>query len=373
MKKVNGYPFSIGDAAFGSDGRCLLIAEIGTAHGGSLNKAYELISAAKEAGADCAKFQMVFADEIIHPRTGSVLLPGGNVRLFDRFKAVEKDEDFYLYLKEYAEKLGLIFLCTPFGIRSARSLRNIGVTCFKIASPELNHFELLDEVASYKLPTILSSGVSMLGDIERALARFGGNAALLHCITSYPAPEEEYNLRVLGSLQSVFGVPVGVSDHSLDPVLVPALSVAAGGCIVEKHFTLSRTDGGLDDPIALTPEDFSLMAQAVRKVEGKEREEAIDSIASEFGRERVERVLGTGIKTLAPSEKLNYERTNRSIHARRAIRAGEALSGDNIAVLRTEKILRPGLPPDWMERLEGKKAARDIPDGEGVTFDDLTS
>jgi sialic acid synthase SpsE len=212
----------------------------------------------------------------------------------------------------------------------------------------------------------------MLGDIERALARFTGETALLHCITSYPAPEEEYNLRVLESLRAVFGVPVGISDHSLDPVLVPALSVASGGCIVEKHFTLSRTDGGLDDPIALTPRDFGLMAAAVRKIEGIEPEEAIASIADNFGSERVERVLGTGIKALAPSEKLNYERTNRSIHARRAIKSGETLSADNIAVLRTEKVLRPGLPPEWLERLIGKKATRDIPDGEGVTFDDLT-
>ena len=234
--------FSVGARRFGP-GKALVIAEIGTGHGGDLAKARELIAAASESGADCVKFQCVFADEILHPHTGQVLLPGGAIALYDRFRQLEEDEDFYAALKEYAEATGLLFLCTPFGLRGARLLRRIECEAMKIASPELNHFPLLDEVASYGLPVILSSGVSVLGDIDRALGHFparGANGvgdapgvALLHCVTSYPAPATEYNLRVLGSLGALFGLPIGVSDHSLDPVLVPALSIAAGGVIVE--------------------------------------------------------------------------------------------------------------------------------------------
>ncbi|HRY55036.1 MAG TPA: N-acetylneuraminate synthase family protein, partial [Spirochaetia bacterium] len=236
-------------------GRVLVIAEIGTGHGGDRSRAAELVAAAAEAGADCAKFQCVFAEEILHPETGTVPLPGGAIRLYDRFRRLEEPPSFYAEAKAEAERRGMLFLCTPFGIRSARLLRELGVGLMKVASPELNHLPLLAELAAYGLPTILSSGVSTLADIEAALGilrgRMDGRAgtggagapslALLHCVTAYPAPAEDYNLRLLAGLSSVFGIPTGVSDHSLDPVLVPALSVAAGSSIVEKHICLSRS------------------------------------------------------------------------------------------------------------------------------------
>jgi sialic acid synthase SpsE len=365
--------FSIGDRAYGS-GNVLIIAEIGTGHGGSLQKAKELIAAAAEAGADCAKFQCVFADEIIHPNTGTVPLPGGRVALYDRFRALEAGEDFYASVKAYAESLGLVFLCTPFGLGSARLLRALGCEAMKVASPELNHFPLLDELASYGLPTILSSGVSTMADIDRALRRFGGVAsgiALLHCVTAYPAPAADYNLRVLSSLGSAFGIPVGVSDHSLDPLLVPTLSVAAGGTIVEKHICLSREEKGLDDPIALPPADFAAMARSIRAAQATSPEATIAALASEFGAADVEAVLGDGIKRLAPSEADNYSRTNRSIHALREIRRGEAFDSSNLAILRSEKVLRPGLDPDLLGVLVGRRAMRDIPSGEGVEWEDV--
>jgi len=246
-------------------GSTLVIAELGTGHGGSAAKARELVDAAAAAGAGCVKFQLVYADEILHPNTGVVPLPGGPVRLYDRFRELEMEESFFADMKAYVESKGLVFLCTPFGLRSARILRSLGVALMKIASPELNHDELLEETASYGLPTLLSSGVSRLSDIERALERFPReDVCLLHCVTAYPAPPEDYNLRVLGSLAAVFGVSVGVSDHSLDPVLVPALAVAEGAVAVEKHFCLSRDDDGLDDPVALPPGDFARMVRAVR-------------------------------------------------------------------------------------------------------------
>lgn len=363
--------FAIGDDRFGKD-RVLVIAELGTGHGGSLGKAKDLVDAALGSGADCVKFQMVYAEEILHPNTGIVPLPGGPVRLFDRFKELELPLDFYAELKAYVESKGGLFLCTPFGPRSARELRSLGVGVIKIASPELNYISLIDEVASYGLPTILSSGVSRLADIERALDRLPTErTCLLHCVTSYPAPEADYNLLLLESLRSVFGVTVGVSDHSMDAELVPSLAVAMGACAVEKHFCLSREDDGLDDPIALPPEDFARMVRSVREVSRLGGDAAIEALERERGQERVAAVLGDGIKRLAPSERANYERTNRSLHALRDIAAGETIREEDFACLRTEKVLRPGLSPEWATAVAGRRARRDIPSGEGIRFEDV--
>ncbi|WP_010259671.1 N-acetylneuraminate synthase family protein [Treponema primitia] len=362
--------FTLGNASYGPD-HVLIIAELGTSHGGSLGKARELIDAAADSGADCVKFQIVYADEILHPNTGEVSLPGGRIRLYDRFKKLELDIGFYGELKDYAESLGLLFLASPFGIRSARELRSLKPRLLKIASPELNYTGLLAELASYGLPALLSTGVSRLSDIEAALEIFPPSlACLLHCVTAYPAPERDYNLRVLPNLAAIFGCPVGVSDHSADPELVPSLAAAMGAAVIEKHFCLSRDDPGLDDPIAQTPADFKRMVRAVRRVSVL-GQEALEAISRERGKDTVEAILGDGVKQLAPSEQANYERTNRSIHALRDIQAGETLVPGDFAVLRTEKILRPGLHPCWETKLGGRKTTRFIPAGEGIVFEDL--
>jgi sialic acid synthase SpsE len=364
--------FSLGDHEFGPK-KALIIAELGSSHGSDPVKAAELIAAAAEAGADCVKSQIIYADEILHPNTGEVALPGGNIRLYDRFKQLETDISFFLRMKEETEKRGLLFLCTPFGIKSARELKKLRPDFIKIASPELNFSALLREVASYKLPLLLSTGVSRLGDIEEAVSILGEGAriCLLHCVTCYPAPERDYNLRVLKSLRAVFGCAVGVSDHSMDPVLVPVLAAAMGGAVIEKHFCLSRNDPGLDDPIALPPSGFAAMVRAVRRASEMETETILEELSRERGRELVETVLGDGVKRLAPSEKANYQRTNRSIHALRDIKQGETIKKDMIACLRTEKILRPGLPPSWEEAVIGRRAACFIPGGEGIRLEDL--
>jgi sialic acid synthase SpsE len=358
----------------------LVIAELGTGHGGDLSKARELCDAAAEAGADCIKFQIVYADEILHPNTGLVKLPGGNIRLYDRFKELEVPPDFFRELKAYVESRGLIFLCTPFGMQSAAELKALSPALVKIASPELNYSALLREIARWRLPVLLSSGVSKLGDIEEALAllRGAGDAGtgqsavcLLHCVTAYPAPETDYNLRVLQSLASVFGCPVGISDHSLDMELVPALGVALGAVAVEKHFCLSRDDPGLDDPIALPPAAFARMVRALRSAQAAGPAATIAAYKEERGEELIEAILGDGVKGLAPSEKANYERTNRSLHALRDIAEGAAIGPGDFAPLRSEKILRPGLPPSWAERITGRKARQFIPGGEGIRLEDI--
>ncbi|MFW5796310.1 MAG: N-acetylneuraminate synthase family protein, partial [Alkalispirochaeta sp.] len=198
----------------------------------------ELISAAKSAGADTAKFQLVRADEILHPLSGSVDLPGGSLPLYERFRELERDISFYQHIQETCTQEGIRFLCTPFGIESARMLRTLGVDEYKVASPELNHHPLLREISGYSKPIILSTGVARIRDIGETLDLLESlnvhvPIQLLHCVTSYPAREEEYNIRVLPAMRRIFGFPVGISDHSIDPILVPVLAAIYGAVTIE--------------------------------------------------------------------------------------------------------------------------------------------
>ncbi len=347
--------------------KTFVIAEIGTAHNGDIHKATELIHAARDAGADCVKFQYVIAKEIIHPLTGNVSLPGGSIPLYDKFKALERNPDFYAKLKKETEKSGLTFLCTPFGLRSAEILQEMKVDAIKIASPELNHYPLLDSIQDY--PLIISTGVSTLGDIDRALSHCPDETAILHCITAYPAPETEYNLKVLPNLQHIFNKPVGISDHSLDPVLVPALAASMKAYAIEKHITLSNKGTGLDDPIALSPRNFSLMCRNIREAEKGGYNETLEKMIYMFGAEKVFTTLGNGKKELAPCERKNYKTTNRSIMAIDTIKKGTPFSYKNIALLRSEKSLSPGLNPDFLDLILHKSAALDIENGRGITED----
>lgn len=393
-----------------------VIAEIGTAHGGNIEKARTLIDEAASCGADIIKFQWVYADEILHPDTGFVNLPGGSIRLYDRFKALEVSPDFFRECLEYTHQKGLLFACSPFGLRSLEELAAINPDAIKIASPEVNHIPLLRACASYygKIPIILSSGVSTLGDIEKAISLLtGGNKlgkkengmalpplTLLHCITFYPAPEDEYNVRCVDTLQKIFGIPSGISDHSLDPVLVPVLASAMGGSMVEKHITLSKKTDGLDDPVALEADQFSQMVNALRQTEaifgrfGKDfaaggnsiqnarlladgtilstsQAEIIRQMEMQYGEEKVSRVLGTGVKKLAPIEIQNYGRTNRSLHYTSSFEKGHKIGSKDIAVLRTEKVLTPGIQPEFLETVTGCVLQKDVTSGNGVNWQDL--
>ena len=395
-----------------------IIAEIGTAHGASLDKAFALIDAAADAGADAVKFQWVYADEILHPNTGFVSLPGGSVRLYDRFKALEVSPSFFADCLAYTRKKGLLFACSPFGLRSLRELAALEPDAIKIASPEVNHIPLLRECAQYyrRIPIILSSGVSKLGDIEKAIDILESTVAeevakspqrtlplapltLLHCLTFYPAPENEYNVRCVDTLHRTFGIPTGISDHSLDPVLVPVLSTMAGGSMIEKHITLSRKTDGLDDPVALEPEQFAQMVHAVHQTEAllaryrREAEacgiaegatigmgnlaftpaqaEIMKQLSGEYGEEKVLGVLGSGIKRLAASERANYGRTNRSLHYLHAMHKGERIRAEDVAVLRTEKVLSPGIAPDFLDAVTGAALFRNVAAGAGVQWEDM--
>lgn len=352
--------------------KTFIIAEIGTSHGGNIDKAKRLIDASKEAGADCAKFQVVIADEIIHPNTGLVNLPGGATPLYDVFKSLEQPVSFYNELKKYTESIDMDFLASPFGIKSARLLKDIGSKQYKVASPELNHIPLLKELSTYNSPLIISTGVSKLEDIEKALeVTKKKDVTLLHCITSYPAPEEDYNLKLIPNLKNILGVEVGLSDHSLDPILVPCLSVLLGATIIEKHICLSNKTHGLDDPVALNSENFKVMCKAIRKYEKMKQSDGFRELKLIYGNSRIEKILGTGIKELAESEKQNYGRTNRSLHALTELKKGTIITEKNTAILRTEKVLKPGLLPHIASEIYGSKLNRDIPSGEGINLSDI--
>ncbi|MEE0133643.1 MAG: N-acetylneuraminate synthase family protein [Treponema sp.] len=368
-------------------------AEIGTSHGGSLEKAYQLIDVAVDAGADSVKFQWVYAHEILHPNTGLVQLPGGAIPLYERFQQLEVPASFFQQVRDYARSKECQFICSPFGLKSLEELAALSPDAIKIASPELNHHPLLQRLAEIRqeqrlqgrtpVPVIISSGVSTLADIEQALeilSNYGeGNTqgiTLLHCVTSYPAPEEEYNLQVLQNLGGIFGVEVGVSDHSLDPHLVPVLATACGAHFIEKHITLSRQTEGLDDPVALEPAQFASMVQRVRQWETPIKNYGcqcgasiiMEELEEEYGKDRVQSVLGTGIKKLAPAERANYGRTNRSIHVLNDMKAGDIITQDSIAILRTEKILEPGLAPKYFSQIIGARLSKDIAAGQGVLW-----
>ena len=370
--------FQAGGKLFSSQEQMLIIAEIGTGHNGSIQKAKELIAAAKESGADAVKFQIVYADEILHPDTGFVELPTGRIPLYERFKDLECSIDFYAELAHYTQQQGLLFAASAFGIRSADELRQLNPAFVKIASPELNHFPLLARAASFRLPVILSSGVSRLSDIERALEYLDTQGlppdmrALLHCVTAYPAPETDYNTAVLQSLSALFNVPVGISDHSLDPAAVPIAGLLSGACILEKHICLSRTDAGLDDPVALEPAQFSRMTRIIRQLTGLPQDKLL-AAAAEYGYSTafLQQIIGSGEKKLAPAEKNNYGKTNRSLHYLKDMATGTVLHAEDIGILRTEKNLSAGETPDMLHHFIGAVLQNAVKSGDGATLGDI--
>ncbi|MBO7637988.1 MAG: N-acetylneuraminate synthase family protein, partial [Treponema sp.] len=212
------------------------------------------------------------------------------------------------------------------------------------------------------------------------------------CITSYPAPEKEYNVQAVETLSKIFGIPTGISDHSLDPVLVPVLSSAMGGIMVEKHITLSKMTDGLDDPVALEEEGFTQMCSALRQtdvlfnryqrdmeaggsiqLQNPALTQTLKQLSEQYGDEKVNLVLGSGIKVLAESERANYGRTNRSLHYLREMKKGDAVKSGDISVLRTEKVLSPGIAPDYLDMIQGAVLTRDVNAGDGVQFKDFMS
>jgi len=351
-----------------------IIPEAGTGHQGNLEQAALLIQTAQQAGAKKIKFQWVIASEILHPKTGQVPLPGGLTELYDIFTKLEQPKEFYRDLVQLCEAQGIEFLCTPFGLESLQSLLELPIKQIKIASPELNHHPLLHGIGKSGLPVLLSTGVSLISDIEESLTilqPFGNEICLLHCVTAYPAPPEDYNLLVTDSLRNIFGIPVGVSDHSLDPILIPAMAGLLDCPVVEKHLGLTKKGRGLDDPIALEPGELTRLIDTLEGWRNKPKIRVLEELVSQYSSPLVRATLGDGKKKLAPAEMQNYGRTNRSIHALHELYPGDILTTKNIGILRTEKKLCPGLHPRYYPTLLGKKLTHPVENGQGIIWDYL--
>lgn len=361
----------VADRLIGGSAPIFIIAEAGTAHNGSLQKAFELIDAAREAGADCVKFQYVIADEIVHPKAGAFPLLGKSVDIYRRFRALEQPFAFYEELNDYCRRTGILFLCSPFGPQSARQLLSLKPAAVKIASPELNHYPMLACFRGSGVPLFVSTGVSTLSDIRDALAFIDSPVALLHCVTTYPMPPEEAGLGAIAQLARRFRCVAGFSDHSEDPLLVPMTAAACGASIIEKHFTLSHSGDGLDDPFALEPMQLSRMVKALRRLDPLKQDERLQIVREEFGAQRIDQIRGKKKKKLTPEEKTIYKTTNRSLLAITDILPGEALSEKNCALLRSEHNLRPGLPPKQYAAAMKKKAAVPIANGSAILMNML--
>lgn len=359
-----------------SDDRCYIIAEAGSNHDGDLDKAHELVEVAAVGGADAVKFQLFRAAELYPSSCGTVSTPIGEVDFFEILQQLELPRPWLVELRDHAVAAGIDFLCTPFDVGAVADLAELGVPALKIASPELTDHALLAAAAATQLPVILSTGMSSLGDIEESLAVLDGagaaSVALLQCVTAYPAPPEDLHLAAIPVLATAFGRRVGLSDHSLHPVVGPSVAVALGATIVEKHITASRSEGrGPDHPFAIEPAELSSLVAAVRQVESVEASERLSDVQHRFGVERVRTVMGSPAKRVVDAERELADCDRRSIHALVPIDEGDKLGVHNIKVLRGERNLRPGLHPRFLDTVLGARATRAIDAGQGVTWDDL--
>jgi N-acetylneuraminate synthase len=365
--------FEIGGRRIG-EGRTFVIAEVGTNHDGSLAKAKEMIGIAAECGADAVKFQSFRAEECYPPNIGVVDVPGGAVDFFEFMRSREMPDEWLPGLKKAADSAGILFISTPFHVGAVARLKECGVPAFKVASAEVTHFPLLEAMARAGLPVILSTGFSTLAEIDEAV-RFlrengGGEIMLLQCVGVYPAPAEACNLRVMETLRLAFGLPAGLSDHTMDFWDVGRLAAALGGCAIEKHFTTSRKLKGADHSFAAEPRELKRMIAGIREVdswpESRKREFAAE--------ERFEKILGCSAKGVAPLEKDIYPCEKRSIRARRDIAAGEVLTAKSVGVLRFTRNGKQGISPRYFAMLVAERpvrAARAIRQGDGVTWEDL--
>ena len=237
MKKIK-----IGDRLVGKEELTFIIAEIGSNHDGSLERAKELIQASKEAGADAVKFQSFTAGGLFNPYKPE----NGKWIPHPAYPVIEQltlPEEWHYELKEYADSIGIIFLSAPFDPDRAALLHKVGVPAFKVASGDLTNEPLLKQLAGYKKPLIISTGAAYLGEVERAIEviRNEGNEeiAILHCASLYPPRFEDSNIRAMATLSTAFDLPVGYSDHT-PGWTVPIAAVTLGGCIIEKHLTFSK-------------------------------------------------------------------------------------------------------------------------------------
>lgn len=340
---------TIDGKAIGSNNKPYIIAEMSANHNGNINTAFAIIDKAKQAGADAIKIQTYTADTI----TLKSNLPDFQINdglwagqtLYDLYEWAHTPWDWHKPLFEHARKAGITMFSSPFDNTAVDLLEDLNTPAYKIASFEAIDLPLISYAASTGKPMIISTGMANIEEIEEAInaAQEGGcrELAILHCVSGYPAPAADYNLRTLQEMIERFGLVTGLSDHTLDNTTAIA-SIALGASIIEKHFTLDRSGGGPDDSFSLEPNDLEHLCQS-------------SNIAwSSLGK------VDYGRKS---SEQGNMM-FRRSIYVVKDITAGEILTVENI------RSIRPGfgLAPKNYKELLGKVAKIDIKCGSAMKW-----
>jgi pseudaminic acid synthase len=326
------------------------VAEISGNHNQDFDEAVRLLNAAKEAGADAVKLQTYTPDTLTIDSDKEYFRVGGGTlwdgrNLYDLYGEAYTPWDWQPKLKKVADDLGLDLFSTPFDPTSVDFLEKLGVPAYKIASFEVVDIPLVRRIAKTGKPIIMSTGMATIAEIEEAVdaIREAGNnqLALLKCTSAYPAPPEEMNLRTIPHLADAFNVPVGLSDHTLG-IAVPVVAVGLGVCIVEKHFTLSRSVPGPDTAFSLEPQEFKAMVEAIRTAE-KALGQVHYGVSEEEAKSRVFR---------------------RSLFVVKDIKAGEVFSEKNV------RSIRPGhgLSPKYLKDVLGRQAATAITRGTPLSW-----
>ena len=346
-------PLTLSGRTLGNGEPVFVIAEAGVNHNGDIALARRLVDAAAECGADAVKFQTFKVDALLTreaPKAGyQVETTGGGESQREMLARLELGTDRLAELRDRAAKHGLVFFSAPFDEASADALETLDVALFKVPSGEITNLPLLRHVAAKGRPVIVSTGMASLDEVEQALAaiRAAGDppVAVLHCLSAYPAPAGEVNLRAMDSLAARFGCPVGFSDHTLG-IVVAVAAVARGAAIIEKHLTLDKSLPGPDHRASLDPAEFGAMVKAIRVVES---------------------ALGDGVKRAMPSELDTRRVARKSLVAARALKAGERVAAEDLLSKRPGT----GISPAELPRVVGLRLTRDIAADEVISWEAL--
>lgn len=332
-----------------NQGKTYVIAEMSANHAGSIDRAKEIIHAAKEAGADCVKIQTYTPDTMtIDCNNKYFQITDGTWKgenLYHLYEKAYTPWEWQADLKNEADKIGIDFLSTPFDKTSVDFLESIGMEFYKIASFELVDIPLIEYVASKGKPIIMSTGMGTLGEIDEAveaIRRQGNNQiALLKCASAYPAITDDMNLKTMVNMAQTFGVSVGLSDHSMG-ALGAVTAVALGAQIIEKHFCISREIENPDSSFSMEPEEFKSMINDIRTVE---------------------KAVGKVRYGVSNQEKDNIS-FRRSIFVVKDVKAGEVFTDENIRVIRPGD----GIPPKYYDSVLGRVSTKDIKRGTPLNF-----
>jgi pseudaminic acid synthase len=342
---------TIGGRRVGAGHAVYVVAEMSANHGGSYERALRLVNVAKEVGADAVKLQTYTADTLTLDSDGEAFRVGGGTlwdgrTLHDLYREAHTPWEWQPRLKVRADEIGIDLFSSPFDATAVEFLERMAVPAHKIASFEIVDLELIRRVARTGKPVILSTGMASYAEIEEAVRvaheAGAGGVALLKCTSAYPAPPEEMNLRAIPALAKAFDVPVGLSDHTLGTA-VPVAAVALGACIVEKHLTLSRAEGGPDSAFSLEPAEFRTMVEGIRTAE---------------------QALGSAQHGMGAAEARSRS-FRRSLFVVRDVRRGEVFTADNVRSIRPSG----GLPPREIGSVLGRRAARDVAGGTPLAAD----